>query len=141
VETLAACAGVPVWNGLTDDWHPTQMLADILTMREHAAGPLAGVRFCYLGDGRNNTANSLLVTGCLLGMDVRICAPEALQPSAEVQGIGAGLAAQSGALKTVTADLDAAVAGADFLYTDVWLSMGEPPKSWDERIDLLLPTR
>ena len=115
------------------------MLADILTMREHAAGPLAGVRFCYLGDGRNNTANSLLVTGCLLGMDVRICAPEALQPSAEVQGIAAGLAAQSGAAMTVTADLDAAVAGADFLYTDVWLSMGEPPDSWDERIDLLLP--
>jgi ornithine carbamoyltransferase len=139
VETLAQYAGVPVWNGLTDDWHPTQMLADILTMRDHASGPLAGVSYCYLGDGRNNTANSLLVTGCLLGLDVRICAPEALQPPAEVQAIAAGLAARSGATMTVSADPGSAAAGADFLYTDVWLSMGEPPESWDERIDLLLP--
>src|SRR5690242_21338850 len=87
VETLGAYAGVPVWNGLTDDWHPTQMLADILTMRDHTAKPLTGVSYCYLGDGRNNTANSLLVTGCLLGMDVRVCAPEALQPGRGVQDI------------------------------------------------------
>ena len=85
VETLGAYAGVPVWNGLTDDWHPTQMLADILTMRDHTAKPLTEVTYCYLGDGRNNTANSLLVTGCLLGMDVRICAPGPLQPAPGVQ--------------------------------------------------------
>ena len=139
VETLGACAGVPVWNGLTDDWHPTQMLADILTMRDHAPGPLAEVSYCYLGDGRNNTARSLLVTGALLGLDVRICAPEPLQPPAEVRDLAAGLAAAAGARLTVTADVPAAVAGADFVYTDVWLSMGEPPERWDERIDQLLP--
>jgi ornithine carbamoyltransferase len=139
VETLGAFAGVPVWNGLTDDWHPTQMLADILTMRDHAAKPLAEVSYCYLGDGRNNTANSLLVTGALLGMDVRICAPVTLQPALGVQRIATDLAATSGARTTVTADLAEGVAGADFLYTDVWLSMGEPPAEWDERIDKLLP--
>jgi ornithine carbamoyltransferase len=139
VETLAAHAGVPVWNGLTDDWHPTQMLADILTMRDHTPKPLAGVTYCYLGDGRNNTANSLLVTGCLLGMDVRIAAPEPLQPAPGVQGIARGLAAASGARMMITGDLAAAVAGADFLYTDVWLSMGEPAGQWDARIDALLP--
>jgi ornithine carbamoyltransferase len=139
VEILGAHAGVPVWNGLTDDWHPTQMLADILTMRDHTARPLAEVTYCYLGDGRNNTANSLLVTGCLLGMDVRICAPAALQPGPGVQDIARGLAAASGARMTVTADVAEAVAGADFLYTDVWLSMGEPAEEWDARIDALLP--
>jgi ornithine carbamoyltransferase len=135
VETLAEFAGVPVWNGLTDAWHPTQMLADILTMRDHAGKPLSDVSYCYLGDGRNNTANSLLVTGALLGLDTRICAPAALQPSAQVQDIARRLAAGSGARLTVTG----AVRGADFLYTDVWLSMGEPPGEWDERIDQLLP--
>lgn len=139
VETLGAYAGVPVWNGLTDDWHPTQMLADIFTMRDHTRKPLAEVSYCYLGDGRNNTANSLLVTGALLGMDVRICAPGPLQPSAAVRGIATELAAGSGARLTVTSDLPAAVAGADYLYTDVWLSMGEPAGEWDQRIDLLLP--
>ena len=139
VETLAEYAGVPVWNGLTDDWHPTQMLADILTMRDHAAGPLGEVAYCYLGDARNNTANSLLVTGALLGMDVRIAAPEALWPSAEVQAIARGLAPGSGARITLTEDAAAAVRGADFLYTDVWLSMGEPAEKWDARIDQLLP--
>jgi len=139
VEALAQYAGVPVWNGLTDDWHPTQMLADMLTMRDHYAGGLGEVTYCYLGDGRNNTASSLLVTGCLLGLDVRICAPAGLQPSPEVQGIAAGLAARSGATMTVTADVAEGVAGADFLYTDVWLSMGEPASTWNERIDLLLP--
>ena len=141
VETLGAWAGVPVWNGLTDDWHPTQSLADILTMRDHTAKPLTDVAYCYLGDGRNNTANSLLVTGCLLGMDVRICAPAPLQPAPGVQAIAGGLAAASGARMTVTADLAAAVAGADFLYTDVWLSMGEPAGEWDARIDALLPSQ
>jgi len=139
VETLSAFSGVPVWNGLTDSWHPTQMLADILTMRDHAPGPLEDVSYCYLGDGRNNTASSLLVTGALLGLDVRICAPEALLPSAAVQGIAADLAAASGARMTVTSQLTEAVRGAGFLYTDVWLSMGEPPTEWDERIDQLLP--
>jgi len=126
VETLGAYAGVPVWNGLTDDWHPTQMLADILTMSDHADRPLAEITYCYLGDGRNNTANSLLVTGALLGMDARICAPGPLQPPAPVQEIAAKLAAGSGVRLTVTSDIQAAVAGADYLYTDVWLSMGEP---------------
>jgi ornithine carbamoyltransferase len=139
VETLGAYAGVPVWNGLTDDWHPTQMLADILTMRDHTSKPLAEVSYCFLGDGRNNTANSLLVTGALLGMDVRICAPGPLQPAAAVQGIAAKLAADSRARLTVTSDIPAAVAGADYLHTDVWLSMGEPAGEWDDRIDLLLP--
>ena len=139
VETLGAHAGVPVWNGLTDSWHPTQMLADMLTMRDHASTPLDRVSYCYLGDSRNNTANSLLVTGALLGMDVRICAPEPLWPSADVQATARALAAGSGASVTVTADVTAAVAGADFLYTDVWLSMGEPAEQWDQRIDLLLP--
>jgi ornithine carbamoyltransferase len=138
-ETLARYAGVPVWNGLTDTWHPTQMLADILTMRDHTDKPLAEVSYCYLGDGRNNTANSLLVTGAMLGMDVRICAPAPLQPSPAVRDIARGLAAGSGARLTVTADIAAAVPGADYLYTDVWLSMGESAGDWDERIDLLLP--
>jgi len=139
VDTLAAFSGVPVWNGLTDDWHPTQMLADVLTMRDHTPKPLREVSFCYLGDGRNNTANSLLVTGALLGMDARICAPAALQSSAEVQAIAHGLAARTDARLAITEDIAAAAAGADFLYTDVWLSMGEPPENWDQRIDLLLP--
>jgi ornithine carbamoyltransferase len=139
VETLAACAGVPVWNGLTDDWHPTQMLADILTMRDHTAKPLTEVACCYLGDGRNNVANSLLVTGAMLGMDMRICAPGELQPAPGVRGVAEPLAAASGARITVTGDIAAAVAGADYLYTDVWLSMGEPASEWDRRIDLLLP--
>ena len=138
VEILGRYSGVPVWNGLTDEWHPTQMLADMLTMRDHAGKPLGQVSYCYLGDARNNTANSLLVTGALLGMDTRICAPGQLQPSAEVSAIAAGLAGESGATLTITEDIDAAVAGADFLYTDVWLSMGEPAGEWDKRIDLLL---
>ena len=138
VETLGEFAGVPVWNGLTNEWHPTQMLADVLTIRDHTDRPLTGVSWCYLGDARNNTANSLLVTGALLGMDTRVCAPAQLQPSPEVQRIAHGLAARSGAALTVTEDVKTAVAGADFLYTDVWLSMGEPPGEWDKRIDLLL---
>ncbi len=139
VETLSAYAGVPVWNGLTDAWHPTQMLADILTMRDHCAKPLSEISYCYLGDGRNNTAHSLLVTGALLGMDVRICAPDALWPVTGVHQIAADLAIDSGATVTVTADIAEAVPGADFVYTDVWLSMGEPADQWDARIDQLLP--
>jgi ornithine carbamoyltransferase len=139
VELLGEFAGVPVWNGLTDTWHPTQMLADMLTMRDHTDKPLDAVTYCYLGDGRNNTANSLLVTGALLGMDARICAPAHLQPSAHVRQAAKRLAAESGARLAITADVGAGVAGADFLYTDVWLSMGEPASEWDERIDQLLP--
>jgi ornithine carbamoyltransferase len=139
IEILGEFAGVPIWNGLTDTWHPTQMLADVLTMTDHSAKPLAEVSFCYLGDGRNNTANSLLVTGATLGMDTRICAPAALQPSAQVRGIAADLAAGSGARLLVTEDVNAGVAGVDFVYTDVWLSMGEPEDEWGARIDQLLP--
>ncbi len=139
VETLSEWAGVPVWNGLTDQWHPTQMLADVLTMRDHSDRPLSELTLCYLGDARNNTANSLLITGALLGMDVRLAAPESLQPSAEVREMATGLAESSGARLTITADHQAAVQGATFLYTDVWVSMGEPPAEWDERIDQLLP--
>jgi ornithine carbamoyltransferase len=139
VETLGAFAGVPVWNGLTDTWHPTQMLADILTMRDHAATGLDQVSYCYLGDGRNNTANSLLVTGALLGLDVRVCAPAELWPDPAIREMATGLGQASGARVSVTSEVGEAVAGADFLYTDVWLSMGEPAASWDARIDLLLP--
>jgi ornithine carbamoyltransferase len=139
VETLAQWAGVPVWNGLTDQWHPTQMLADMLTMRDHATKPLESVSYAYLGDARNNTANSLLVTGALLGMDVRICAPKLLWPSTEVQDIAQSLAKSSGARLTVTDDVAAAVEGVDFLYTDVWVSMGEPTEAWTARIDELAP--
>jgi ornithine carbamoyltransferase len=138
-EILAAEAGVPVWNGLTDTWHPTQMLADVLTITDHCARPLNQVALCYLGDGRNNTASSLLVTGALLGMDTRICAPQPLRPAPLVADIAGRLARPSGARLTVTGDVRAAAAGADFLYTDVWLSMGEPEEDWDQRIDLLLP--
>jgi ornithine carbamoyltransferase len=139
IDQLGEFAGVPVWNGLTDTWHPTQMLADILTMTDHGGKPLADVSFCYLGDGRNNTANSLLVTGATLGLDARVCAPAALQPSAEVRDIAAGLAAASGARLLVTDDVSAGVAGVDFVYTDVWLSLGEPEDQWGARIDQLLP--
>ncbi|MGA2474159.1 MAG: ornithine carbamoyltransferase [Acidimicrobiales bacterium] len=139
VEILARFAGVPVWNGLTDQWHPTQMLADVLTMRDHSTRPLDELAYCYLGDARNNTANSLLVTGALLGMDVRLAAPEALWPSAEIRGIAEQLAATSGARLMVTDDVHKAVLNVDFLYTDVWLSMGEPEDAWGERIKELLP--
>ena len=139
MEILASYAGVPVWNGLTDDWHPTQSLADVLTMRDHTSKPLTEVAYCFVGDGRNNVANSLLATGALLGMDVRVCAPAGLQPRPEVRAIADGLAASSGARVTVTDDVKSAVEGVDFLYTDVWVSMGEPASEWARRIDLLLP--
>ncbi|MGP8058236.1 MAG: ornithine carbamoyltransferase [Acidimicrobiales bacterium] len=139
IEILGAFAGVPVWNGLTDQWHPTQMLADILTMRDHAGKPLGDVAYCYLGDAHNNTANSLLVTGALLGLDVRICAPVALWPGADVQAIAGELSTVTGAAITITEDVAAGVHGVDFVYTDVWLSMGEPAEEWDSRIDQLLP--
>ena len=139
VETLAEFAGVPVWNGLTDQWHPTQMLADMLTIRDHSTKPLESISYAYLGDARNNTANSLLVTGALLGMDVRICAPEALWPTGEVRETARELAERSCARITVTSDVATATQGADFLYTDVWVSMGEPSEEWSRRIEQLMP--
>ncbi len=139
VEILARFSEVPVWNGLTDQWHPTQMLADVLTMRDHSSRPIDELAYCYLGDARNNTANSLLVTGALLGMDVRVAAPGALWPSTEVRDIAEQLAATSGARLMVTDEVHKAVADVDFLYTDVWLSMGEPEEAWGERIEELMP--
>ncbi|MEV0616035.1 ornithine carbamoyltransferase [Nonomuraea sp. NPDC050404] len=140
VEELAAFSGVPVWNGLTDEWHPTQSLADLLTMREHGDRPLRELSLAYLGDARNNVGHSLLVAGAMFGLDVRIVAPRALWPDpGTVLGPAEALAAETGAVITVTDDLNKGVRGADFLYTDVWLSMGEPPEAWDERIKLLLP--
>ena len=140
VETLAELSGVPVWNGLTDQWHPTQMLADQLTMLEHSGGrPLGEVSLAYLGDARNNVAHSLLVSGALMGMDVRMVCPGELRPEAGVVAAAEGLAAGSGARVTVTEDPAAGVEGVDFLYTDVWVSMGEPKEVWDSRIGLLRP--
>ncbi|MFI1678472.1 ornithine carbamoyltransferase [Streptomyces sp. NPDC020607] len=139
VETLAAHAGVPVYNGLTDDWHPTQMLADVLTMTEHSAKPLTGIAFAYLGDARFNMGNSYLITGALLGMDVRIVAPEAYWPAPEIRARAHELAKASGARLTLTEDVVEGVRGADFVGTDVWVSMGEPQEVWAERIAALVP--
>ncbi|MFF1405855.1 ornithine carbamoyltransferase [Streptomyces sp. NPDC058294] len=139
VEELAAHAGVPVYNGLTDDWHPTQMLADVLTMTEHSAKPLRKIAFAYLGDARFNMGNSYLVTGALLGMDVRIVAPKAYWPAQEIIDRAHDLAASSGARITLTEEIAEGVAGADFVATDVWVSMGEPKEVWSERITALAP--
>ncbi|MGW2692056.1 ornithine carbamoyltransferase [Streptomyces sp. NPDC001296] len=139
VEELAAHAGVPVYNGLTDEWHPTQMLADVLTMTEHCTKPLTGIAYAYLGDARSNMGNSYLVTGALLGMDVRVVAPRALWPDETVVEEARRLAAVSGARITLTEDVKDGVRGADFVATDVWVSMGEPKEVWDERIALLGP--
>ncbi len=138
-ETLATYSGVPVWNGLTDTWHPTQMLADIFTMRDHARCPASELVYCYVGDARNNVANSLLVTGALLGSDVRLVAPPTLWPDDEVRGIAERLAEHSGARLTITDDADEGVDGVSFIYTDVWLSMGEPAEHWGDRISALIP--
>ncbi|MFG3658351.1 ornithine carbamoyltransferase [Streptomyces sp. NPDC047706] len=139
VEELAAFAGVPVFNGLTDDWHPTQMLADVLTMSEHGPGPLTATAFAYLGDARFNMGNSYLVTGALLGMDVRIVAPRSYWPAQEVVDRARALAGTSGARITLTEDVAEGVRGAHFVATDVWVSMGEPKEVWDERITALAP--
>jgi ornithine carbamoyltransferase len=142
VEELADHAGVPVWNALTDQWHPTQMLADFLTMTEHhESGAVEDIAFCFTGDGRNNVARSLLVSGAILGMDVRIAAPAGLQPPPEVAAAAQAFAKNSGARLTVTDDVAAGVRGADFVYTDVWLSMGEAGEAWASRVHLLLPYR
>jgi len=136
-EELARYAGVPVFNGLTDESHPTQMLADLLTMREHGAQPLSDTAYAYLGDARYNMGNSLLLTGALMGMDVRIGAPKALWPSENVIAQAHALAEKSGARVLITDKPLDAVRGADFVHTDVWVSMGEPKEVWQERIDLL----
>jgi ornithine carbamoyltransferase len=141
LEQFALHAGVPVWNALTDDWHPTQSLADVLTMTEHHGGGVEDIAFCFTGDGRRSVARSLLVTGALLGMDVRIAAPAGLQPPPDVVAAAEDAAGSSGARLLVTDDLRAAVGGADFVCTDVWISMGEPDEAWADRVASLLPYR
>jgi ornithine carbamoyltransferase len=138
-EELAEWSGVPIYNGLTDEWHPTQMLADFLTFREHLDKPLNEVVFCYLGDARFNMADSYLIAGAKLGMDVRIASPKSLWPRDEIVELARSIASGTGAQITITDDVDEAVRGADFLLTDVWVSMGEPDEVWAERIELLKP--
>ena len=139
VEELDAFAGVPVWNGLTDEFHPTQVLADLLTMEEHSQTPLSGVSFCYLGDARNNMGNSLMVGGAKMGMDVRLVAPEACWPEADLVGRCKEIIQSTGGTLTLTESVDEGVSSVDFVHTDVWVSMGEPESKWAERIDLLRP--
>ena len=138
-EQLAEYAGVPIYNGLTDEWHPTQILADFLTFREHIPKPLNEVVFCYLGDARFNMADSYLIGGAKLGMDVRIASPESLWPRQEIVDLAQSVASETGATVTITADVAEAVRGSDVLLTDVWVSMGEPDEVWAERIELLKP--
>jgi ornithine carbamoyltransferase len=139
VEILARYAGVPVWNGLTDEFHPTQTLADTLTMQEHSTKPLPQVSYCFLGDAANNMGNSLMVSGCKHGMDVRLAGPSQLWPNETLIKTCRDIAEETGARLTVTDDVGEGVDGVDFLYTDVWLSMGEDPAKWGERIELLRP--
>ena len=139
VEELARYAGVPVYNGLTDDFHPTQVLADVLTMIEHADKSIEKIAYCYLGDARNNMGNSLLAGGAILGMDVRLAAPRSCWPEPALVERCRAIAAKSGARIALTEDVAEGVRGVDFLYTDVWVSMGEPESKWEERIRLLAP--
>lgn len=139
VNELAQYAGVPVYNGLTDDFHPTQILADFLTMQEHSDKPLHEVAFVFVGDTANNMGNSLLLGAAKMGMDVRLCAPKECQTEQAIQEQAAAIAQQTGARITITDDIDIAVKGVDFVYTDVWVSMGEPQEMWGERIKLLMP--
>ncbi len=139
VEELAKHAGVPVWNGLTDEYHPTQILADFLTIMEHTDKPLNKVKFAYLGDARNNMANSLMIGCAKMGMDVRIVGPKGLQPEDELVAKCKEIAKETGATVTVTDNVEKGVKGCDFLYTDVWVSMGEPDEVWKQRIDILRP--
>ena len=141
IEELARHATVPVFNGLTDSWHPTQMLADFMTMKEHSNKKLKDISFAYLGDARNNMGNSLLVTAAIFGMDVRLACPKSLSPSTQVQDIAQELARKSGGKITITEDVAQAVKGVDFVHTDVWVSMGEDESVWTERINLLNPYR
>jgi ornithine carbamoyltransferase len=139
VEELAKYAGVPVWNGLTNEFHPTQILADFLTMLEHSGKPLNRMVFCYLGDARYNMGNSLMVGSSKMGIDFRIAAPKAYQPAEELVSKCRAIANETGAKITITDNVDEAVKSADFLYTDVWVSMGEPDSVWEERIAVLRP--
>ena len=139
VEELAQYAGVPVWNGLTDDWHPTQSLCDMLTMRERCAKPDGEIAFAFCGDARNNVGNSLLVAGAMMGMDVRMVSPRELRNADDVIAAASAIAQSTGARITHTEDLDEGVSGVDFVHTDVWLSMGEPKEKWAERVELLHP--
>ena len=139
VEELGRCAGVPVWNGLTTEFHPTQVLADLLTMQEHSDKPLSRMRFAFLGDARNNMGNSLLVAAAKMGMDFRAVAPAALHPAGELVQQAREIAEQTGGRILLTDDLKEGVSGCDFLATDVWVSMGEAESKWRERIDLLGP--
>ncbi|MGB5420973.1 MAG: ornithine carbamoyltransferase [Desulfobacterales bacterium] len=139
IEILARHAGVPVWNGLTDEFHPTQVLADFLTMIEHSDKPLHQVRFAYLGDARNNMGNSLMVGAAKMGMDFRAVAPDRLQPDRQLTAGARKVAGRTGAKITVTSDIAGGVKDCDFICTDVWVSMGEPPDAWEERIGLLQP--
>ncbi|MBP6787293.1 MAG: ornithine carbamoyltransferase [Candidatus Promineofilum sp.] len=139
VETLAEYAGVPVWNGLTNEFHPTQILADMLTMIEHATKPTNEIAYCYMGDARFNMGNSLLVGGCKLGMDVRICAPRGLWPNDDLVAAARAVAEATGARLTLTEDVDEGLHGVDYIHTDVWVSMGEADSVWQERIALLKP--
>jgi len=139
VEELAEYAGVPVWNGLTNEFHPTQFLADVMTMSEHSDRPMQEIAYCYMGDAHNNVANSLMVGGCKLGMDVRLCAPNSLWPEEALVEQCKQLAAETGARLTLTDHVEQGVAGVDYLYTDVWVSMGETDAVWKERIELLRP--
>ena len=138
-EILGEFAGVPVWNGLTNEFHPTQMLADVLTMIEHSDKPLEQISYCYVGDARFNMGNSLMLIGCVLGMDVRICSPKSLAPDAELVEIARELAESNGASLTLTEDVAEAVDGVDYIHTDVWVSMGEAAEVWDQRVKLLKP--
>lgn len=137
VQELADFAGVPVWNGLTDEFHPTQVLADLLTMQEHSDKPLNEMKFCYLGDARNNMGNSLMIGAAKMGMDFRAAAPAGVQPDEELTEQAKAIAAETAASITITEDVQQAVKGCDFLCTDVWVSMGEPQEVWAERIKLL----
>jgi ornithine carbamoyltransferase len=139
VETLAEYAGVPVWNGLTNEFHPTQILADVLTMDEHSYKDLPEIAYTFLGDARNNMGNSLMVGGCKLGMDVRLCAPKHLWPEENLVETCKSIAGETGARLTLTEDVEEGVKDADYLYTDVWVSMGEPASVWEERVELLMP--
>ena len=139
VEELARYAGVPVWNGLTNEFHPTQILADFMTMIEHSGKPLNKISFCYLGDARYNMGNSLLVGAAKMGMDFRTAAPKAFQQGKELVATCKAIAKVTGAKINITQNVDEAVRGVDFLYTDVWVSMGEPESVWEERIKLLKP--
>lgn len=139
VEELAKYAGIPVWNGLTDEFHPTQVLADLLTMQEHCDKPLSKISFCYLGDARNNMGNSLMVGAAKMGMDFRVAAPKQFHQQQDLVQTCMEIARETGARITLTENVEEAVKGVDFLYTDVWVSMGEPEAAWDERIRLMRP--